>query len=268
MASISELRKKEALNFVTAIESQVEKKFEGYKNLSYNANTKGYDYEFAIFKIFKDYLGSRFNFYLRPHIIDREMKYLEILNKGENEVDIAATFKSTTPRVILKTDKTNFVFFNSIAFLVECKAILNLQSLSNDLNKLKKIAALPVNPKRFTAVFGPKYAVKERPLRILVYHRRSIKDQSLESVLAASIFWDIIFVVNKKITIVNKSTVPFAKNYLEKSLGKVSKSQISYWRDVPFMALILMILESVPEPLTVNLMNDFGKLVSTAYSNS
>jgi len=215
----------------------------------------------------KDYLGPRFNFHLRPHIIDREMKYLEILSTGENEVDIAATFKSTTPRVILKTDKTNFVFFNSIAFLIECKAVLNLQSLNNDLSKLGKIANLPVNPNRFSNILGPKFAVKERPLRILVYHRRSIKTESLETVLSANIFWDIIFVVNKKITIVNKSTIPFAKSYLEERLGKKSKTGISYWHDVPFMALILMILESVPEPLTVNLMNDFAKLVSIAYSN-
>src|SRR5438093_9678322 len=89
MTSLDELKKAEALQFVTAIESQVENRFEEFKNLSYNANTKGFDYEYAFFKILKEYLGSRFKFYLRPHIIDKDMNYLEILGRGENEVDIA-----------------------------------------------------------------------------------------------------------------------------------------------------------------------------------
>jgi hypothetical protein len=51
MVSNVNLRKKEAKKIVTIIESLIQKKFEGYKNLSYNANTKGYDYEFVVFSL-------------------------------------------------------------------------------------------------------------------------------------------------------------------------------------------------------------------------
>jgi hypothetical protein len=78
-----DLQKKEAINIVNTVESLIQKKYEGYKNLSYNANTKGYDYESVVFKILKEYLGSRFDFYLRPHIIDKELNYTDVLKIGD-----------------------------------------------------------------------------------------------------------------------------------------------------------------------------------------
>jgi hypothetical protein len=231
MTTLDELKKAEALRFITAIESQVENMFEQFKNLSYNANTKGFDYEYAFFKILKEYLGSRFNFYLRPHIIDKEMKYLEILGRGENEVDIAATFKSTIPRVVLRTKKTDFVLFDTIAFLVECKAVLNSQSIRKDLSKLEKLASLGVDPNRFSDTRGSEFIMVDRPLRILLYERKLIKEQKLNSVLNGNNFWDLIYLTKDKITIVNKSTIPFANFLQEKIRGSVTTTQVMDWED-------------------------------------
>lgn len=267
MSTQDDKKKREAMSIVTEIESLIARKFEGYKKLSYNTNTKGYDYEYAVYKILEEYLNPRFNFYLRPHLLDVDMSYLEILSKkGENEVDVAATFKSTIPNSILKTDKTSFVAYDSVAFIVEVKAVLNSQSLTNDLNKFEKIAKLPIDSKRFPIVTQSQFAIEDRPLRILVYDTASIKQETMESVLTNNDFWDIIFVVNEKVTIINKLNIPFAK-FLEEEIKKVSNaSKITYWFDVPFITILLMILNSTPDPQRVDIIRYFIKLASIAFS--
>jgi len=258
-------RKLEASKIVNTLESLIQKKYDEFKELSYNANTKGYDYESIIYEIFKEYLDSRFDFYLRPHIIDKNMNYVEVLKTGENEVDVAAIFKATVPKLIVKTNKTSFIFLDSIAFLVECKAVLNSQSIVDDLDKLEKLASLPIDPNRFSNVTGSEFMVTERPLRILVYERKSIKEQVLNTTLNGSKYWDLIFVVKDKVTIINKSTIPFAKFLEENTRNTVSTSLVMYWHDVPFTILLSMILMTVPDPMSVNVIKQFVNLVSIAY---
>lgn len=258
-------KKTEATKIVSTIESLIEKKFEGYKNLSYNTNTKGYDYEFTVFKILKEYLGSRFIF-LRPHIIDKELNYIDILStKGGNEVDIAAIFKSTIPKEILRTEKTSFVFYDSVAFIIEVKSVLNHQSLMKDLSKMEKITQLPLDTERFPVMVGSQFVVQDRPLRILVYEKKSIQEKILNSILNGNNFWDLIFVVKDKITIVNKLNIPFAKFFAENIKREPTTNKVAYWHDVPFIALLLMIVLSVPDPPTVNVIKSLIKLVSFAY---
>lgn len=261
--NIDEIKKKEANKIANGIESMVEKKFEGYKNLSYNTNTKGYDYEFAIFKILKEYLSSRFNFYLRSHLIDKEMKYLETLSKkGENEIDIIATFKSTIPKIILKTDKTYFVPYDAVAFLVEVKSILNRQNLIKDLNKLEKIASLPINSNRFGGYIGSKFAITDRPLRILIYAETSITQKTLEYILLNNEFWDLIYVVKDRVTIGNKTNIPFIKFLIKEQNKPVNVNRIAYMSDYPFIFLLLLILMTIPDPNQVNIIDYFTRLAN------
>jgi hypothetical protein len=259
-------RKLEASKIVNTLESLIQKRYDEFKELSYNANTKGYDYESIIYEILKEYLNSRFDFYLRPHIVDKDMNYVAVFKTGENEVDIATTFKSTIPKLIIKTSKTSFIFLDSIAFLVECKAVLNSQSIANDLDKLEKISSLPIDANRFSDVRGSEFMVEDRPLRILVYERKSIKEEVLNSTLNASKYWDLIFIVKDKITIINKSTIPFAE-YLQKKLRtNITTTVVIKWQDVPFTILLIMILMTVPDPMSVNVIKQLTKLVSAAFS--
>lgn len=85
-----------------AIEGQIKNNIESFKYINYNPNTKGADYEKVICDLLNTYLGSRFEFYTRAQIVDREMKYTRIFQGGAREIDVVGTFNTTAPKIVLK----------------------------------------------------------------------------------------------------------------------------------------------------------------------
>lgn len=162
----NEKKKREAKALMEAINRKMKDEFERYEKIHYNPNKKGADYEKVVSSMLKDYIGSMFNFHERAQLIDVEMKYLDIFEKGSNETDVVATFKNASPNLILKIQDTAFVPYDAVAFIIEVKARMDKTSLAADLDKLEKIAKLPLAEGRFGISIGGQYNI-ERPLRIL-----------------------------------------------------------------------------------------------------
>jgi hypothetical protein len=132
-------KKTQAQSIINGISLDIISEFEKLRDIQANTNTKEGVYEKAVSKFFTDYLGSRFDFYTRAHLLDIKMEYLELLSLGQNEIDVVATFNSAYPKIIVKLGDVNFVAYDSVAFFAEIKSTLDKNNLTKDLIKFEKI---------------------------------------------------------------------------------------------------------------------------------
>jgi hypothetical protein len=247
-----------------AIEGQIKNNIEGFEYLNYNPNTKGADYENVICDLLKTYLGSRFEFYTRAQIVDMEMKYTRIFQGGLREIDVVGTFNTTTPKIVLKVGKNVIIPYDAIALLAEVKSALNKKRLTEDLQRLEKLMQLKVFEKRFLVkdVFGTNQKVfgfdemrADIPLRLLVYFKTPKGNTILEELLNRySAVWDIVFLVDKEQTILNKD-LPFAQALFKMGMpDRTPNSKLMIWNDIPFLMLLLAITRTIPIPPAVDVM--------------
>jgi hypothetical protein len=165
--------KEQAQSLIRSINFEMKAKFETFKQINYNPNTKGFDYEKTLSSLLNIYLGAVFDIYNRASLIDVNMEYLEIFSTGENEIDIIAVYKNTFPKVVTKIEDTNFIPYDSVGFIIEVKSRLDKTNLSNDLTKLEKISKLKLSSDRLgSAIIGGSDVV-DRPLRILFYYQKA-----------------------------------------------------------------------------------------------
>jgi hypothetical protein len=68
--------------------------------------------------------------------MDTQMEYLSIFSVGENEVDVAATFVRTYPKIVVKIGETKYVPYDGVAFIIEVKSTVDKTRLEQDLLKL------------------------------------------------------------------------------------------------------------------------------------
>lgn len=217
---------------IKAIEGQIKNNIKGFEYLTYNPNTKGADYEKVICDLLNAYLGSRFEFYTRAQIVDREMKSTRIFQRGFREIDVVGIFNTTAPKIVLKAGHSVIIPYDAIALLAEVKSVLNKERLTEDLQRLEKLMQLKVFENRFPIkkiiginekVFGFPEMRADIPLRLLMYFKtpkdNTIRDELLNRYSGV---WDIVFLVDKEEIILNKD-LPFAKALYKVGLPDKSK---------------------------------------------
>jgi hypothetical protein len=261
------LRQERAESLLKTIEGQIKDNIECFKNIIYNTNTKGADYEKVICDLLNNYLGSRFDFYNRAHIIDSEMEYLKILQTGANEIDVVGTFKTTAPKIVLNCSGLVLVPYDAIALLSEVKSRLDNETLGNDLRKLEKVTQLKISPNRFLPreVFGFGQERPCKPFRLLVYFEKSIDDTKMEEQLTRySKVWDAILLVDEEELLINRD-LRFVNQMFEKGLPNISPNKAFLpWTDAPFTILLTMITRTIPVPLAVDVNETILKIASFA----
>jgi hypothetical protein len=256
MACVDAKKKKEARRFIDAIHSRLQDEFERYKDIHYNPNTKGANYEKVIADLLKDYLGAKFNIHNRSQLIDANMDYLANFDRGSVEVDIIGTFKTAVPNLILKIVDTELIPYDAVGFLVEVAKKMEKEKLEEDLTKLQKIGRLAITANRFGLTVGGNYLV-DRPLRILFYVENDIAENTLNQLLVQFYdAWDAVMILNENKILVNMS-LKFAKAL---SPDQPETIKILGWGGNAFMMLLLIILTTTPTPLSVNVIQTFINL--------
>ncbi len=94
--------------------------------------------ERAVADVLTEYLGAEFDFSVRAQLIDVNFRYVKILGTQANEIDIVGTFKSATPKLVLKTATSIFVPYDAVALIVEVKTVMDKGKLREDLEKLAR----------------------------------------------------------------------------------------------------------------------------------
>ncbi len=255
-------KKAQAQKIINGISRDIISEFEKFRDIQANTNTKGGVYEKTVSEFFTVYLGSRFDFHTRAHLLDINMEYLELLSLGQNEIDVVATFNSAYPKIILKLGGVNFVAYDSVAFLAEIKTTLDKTNLTKDLIKFEKINGLSLSEFKIRvggAFIGGDYIV-EKPLRILFYFDSEIQEATREELLVNHyLAWDIMLIVQKKEIVLN-SSLPMVKFLMQKS-GPPSDAKIySFGGDNTFIMLMLILAATIPVPETVPTINTFLNL--------
>jgi hypothetical protein len=227
-----------------------------------NQNTKGFEFEKSIARTLGDYLGSEFEFHVRSQIIDVNLDYLNIFSVGQNEFDIVATFRSASPKIIMRIGDAEYVPYDSVAFILEIKTKMDKTRLADDLEKLKKLALLPLTKTRFSLIIASDKFVM-RPLRLLFYYESSI-DETTESKLLTDYYeyWDVIYKIQNDEVILN-SSLPAVKHIM--SLHGINQNIIKWGGNNCAVVLLTIISSSVPTPLRVNIIETFLNL--DRYSN-
>jgi hypothetical protein len=258
------LRQIRAESLRKAIEGQIKNNIECFKNIIYNTNTKGADYENVICELLNNYLGSRFDFYNRAHIIDSEMEYLKFFKTGANEIDVVGTFNTTAPKIVLKAGGLVIVPYDAVALLSQVKSKLDSQKLHEDLISLENIMRLKVSPNRFlpheVSGFDEKRPCK--PFRLLVYFQKSIDDNSMERLSTQySEVWDALLLVDEEELLINRD-LPFVNSLFKEGLqDKNPNKTFLPWKDAPFTILLTMITRTIPVPLAVDVNRTLLKIV-------
>jgi hypothetical protein len=253
-------KKTQAQNIINGISKDIISEFEKFRDIQANTNTKGGVYEKTVSKFFTDYLGSRFDFHTRAHLLDINMEYLELLSLGQNEIDVVATFNSAYPKIIVKLGDVNFVAYDSVAFLAEIKTTLDKTNLTKDLKKFEKISGLPLSENKIRmggGFVGGNYVI-ERPLRILFYFDSEIQEATREELLVNHyLAWDIMLIVQRKEIVLN-SSLPMVKFLMQKS--GIEAKIYSFGGDNTFIMLMLILAATIPFPETVPTINTFLNL--------
>jgi hypothetical protein len=267
-ANVDEKLRKQAEALHKTIEGQIKNKIEGFKYINYNPNTKGAGYEQVISDLLNAYLGSRFDFYTRAQLVDREMQYTRIFQRGAREVDVVGIFNTTAPKIVLKAGKHVIIPYDAIALLSEVKSVLNKKYLEEDLEKLEKIMQLKIFDKRFLPKdpLGFKDMRADIPFRLLIYFKTSIDNTVMEDLLTRySDFWDVVFLVDKEWIILNRN-LPFVKS-LYNDVGLPDSSpdkKFQIWTYAPFMILLAVITRTIPLPAAVDVMSILSNIATLA----
>lgn len=95
-------------------------------------------------------------------------------------------------------DGFDHIPLDSIAFLIEVKSRMTVGNLEDDLEKLKKVEQLEVNPQRFNISVGGQYKT-DKLLKILIYNNKSINEDKMNSLLDEYIaVWDFILIIQER----------------------------------------------------------------------
>jgi hypothetical protein len=252
-------KKREQANvFLDGINQELKSMFEQLRPLSLNSNTKGGEYEQHIADIFHRYLGSRFDFHVRAHLLDVEMTYLDLFSIGENEIDIIATFSNAVPKIIFKAGTRNYISYDSVAFTLDVKARLDNDKLEKDLEKTLKISKLSrLTHKIGDIIHGGSYLL-DRPLRFLFYHESHISEGELDRLLKKYYsIWDVIYIINNNQIILNRSLPAVDALMKERSFeGPI----LSWGGNKAFVLLLLIISTTIPQYHSVDITHTFLKL--------
>lgn len=239
MGILEYLDAKKAVSYLNKIEKETRSQFEIIKKEHYNPGTKGYDFEETLKDFYSRYLSEAYNFFVRRPILDINLK-VETVFKRTNEFDIVATYKNSVPRLIYKIRNTEFIPYDSVAFITEVKQTLTKRDLKKDLKKLQKLNELETgNPFKYL----PFPYLRSRPERILFYYERKARESSIIELLGAyENSWDIVTILGDDVIFTNTT------NYAAKNIMKRKK-----WGCERKFPLVKTIIHATyPTPYSVN----------------
>lgn len=240
--------KTEATALLSSLRAQYQQKFENYKKIHMNPGTKGFELEKVVADILNDYLGSIFDIHTRAEVIDNNMEYLKLFVRGTDEIDIVAVHKNVVPKIVLKIGDTSLVPYDGVAFVMEVKSTMSKPNLEKDLQKLDKLAKLPLTPSRFGATVGGTHAL-DRPLRTIFYFDQEI-DQGVMNQLLLQFknSWDCVFISRTDEIIIN-DTLPLYKILVPQ---QYHKQPLMSWGGNAFIVLLLILSSGIQIPLSAN----------------
>lgn len=246
-------KKVDAIKLLEAIEKGFTDKFDELRNIYFNPNTKGYEYELILKEFLESYFSGFYEFYVRVPLIDFELDALSTFASGENEFDVVCTYKTAIPKIIYKAHETPFVPYDAVAFTVEVKQTLTKSALEKDLKKLDKLSKLKVG-QRWGARFGGTYTI-ERPLKILFYYESEISlDALVEALNKYRNAWDFLMVLTENVTYGNPSLPIIGK--------RLETEKITRYVKYPLVHLMYLMMSSLPYPLVVDTSSLFINLLS------
>lgn len=236
----------ECQRLLASIERKLKDRFEQIYSVRYSPGTKGAGYERVLADFLREYLGGVFEINTRVALLDRDLKVFSLFSPKENEFDVVATFKISSPRIILETEGMRYIPYDAVAFLVEVGQTLDKSKLEHDLGKLSRVSLLAHYGLTGAVRLSSNHAV-ERPLRILFYHEREVSWNVLVDLLrSSSDCWDLLFVVREGLLLVNRATLPLVRRY------SIGADTIAICRDYPLLHLLLLIQASLPKPFFID----------------
>lgn len=263
---------------IEKIENELMDELRRIMELQIPPTVKGGSYEDSIKDFFEKYLGSIYDFHTRVSIIDFLGLCFEKFKPIENEFDIVATFRTAIPRIILQCKQQKFVPYDSVAFVIQVKQDLDKGKLKSDLEKLKRIRHLPLNPRRMPV--GVEYqqrlyvgSTTMLPVNVLFYLRSSISNETIESLLKEfREFWDFLVIAedgkllinHRIITVLINLSMKFVEETLsseisdklkrefEKELEKIEKKSFYILEKHPLITLMCQIPIITPHPVVCN----------------
>jgi hypothetical protein len=245
-------REAEALKLLESVESELRDKFNQLRDLHFNPGTKGYSYEIALKDFLELYLGGVYDFHVRVPIVDLQLEVFSVFSSGENEFDVVSTYKTAIPRIVLQAQKTAFVPYDAVAFLLEVKQTLNKDALDKDLRKLDKLNKLPLG-KRFGITIGGNYNI-QRPLKALFYYESEISDETMLGMLDKNrAAWDLTIVFEDDAILANPALPIIGRG------AQVTEVAIS--KRYPLLQSMFIITASLPYPPIVNAWSLFVNLL-------
>jgi hypothetical protein len=199
------------------------------------------------------------------------MKYTSLFKGKAKEIDVVGTFKTATPKIVLKARKTVIIPYDAIAILSEVKSVLNNKKLNEDLEKFKKLAQLNPSKNRFlpNPPLDSTEMREDKPFRLLVYFKTPIDFAEIEHLLTSYIdFWDAVLLVDKEEILLNRN-LPIIKR-LDASEGLKDKARdmkYQHWEYASFMLLLLAITRTVPIPAAVDVITTLFGIAISALPN-
>ncbi|WP_435194703.1 DUF6602 domain-containing protein [Natronomonas sp. EA1] len=253
------------------------------------ANSKGDAYEQTLSDFLTSYFGGVYDINTKVAVIDKNLISFDVFDfvKGDDEIDLVASFSQAKPRIIFKTGDGNgelrWVPFEAVAFICEVKSQLTKQALEKDFDKLKSVSQISESiDNRFGPMIGGDYTISE-PLQCLVYDRESIADDTLEDILISNhSHWHMILLVDNDVLLLNRS-IPLSEHFVPSSrmfgpdnmpelppeILEEIESELDIDVDSDIITLdnglfwfLITISATIPDPLSVNTVNSLNALSS------
>lgn len=239
------------------VDKNLRNRFDTIREVHYNPNTKGGNYEKILAQYLREYLDTLVDFHIRSAILDATLEVLNIFPKGGNEFDVVATYKTATPKIVLKTGDMSYIPYDAVAFFIEVKQTLSKSKLEDDLKKYKKLLELQLS-NRFRSKLGPVTRI-DYPMKILFYYENEISKGTLEKILVENNdFWDILIIYQDNIMYAN-SRLPYiirAQKILKGTLQDFSR-----FNEHILMQFIILIQSSLMYSHIVDTLPVFYKLL-------
>lgn len=251
------------------------------------ANSKGDTYEQTLSEFLTSYFGGVYDINTKVAVIDSNLISFDVFDfvKGDDELDLVASFSQSKPRIIFKTGsgkgELRWVPFEGMAFMCEVKSNLTKQAIESDFEKLKPISKISESvDDRFGVTVSGDYTIND-PIQCLVYDRESIADDTLKNILQSNYsHWHMVLLVENDVLLLNRN-IPLSEVFVPSSqmFGAESmpglppealadmESKLDIDTDPDIVTLnnglfwfLIAISASIPDPISVNTADSLNAL--------
>jgi len=232
-------KKSQIRSILEGMSSNLKSELNQKKDIHYNPNVKGHDYEIAVKDFLDSHLSGKFHFFDRVFLLDTNLEIFDIFSPSENEWDVVACHKNIVPHPLLTTGESSIIPYDAVAFLVSVKQNFVKKDFLKDCERFKRLSSLGYYDKALS--IGGDFTLN-RPLKCVLYFSGDIKEKTF---LFSRDEWDIITIVDNDIFVANK-TLPLSTKLTG---GIFFRNQYA----LPLM--LLFIVASISTPLGKNTCN-------------